>query len=128
VCAPQGLKEFAVRFLARLADSGLTAPIHASATFRTLRGAMLSQGNAAVRRAGEAWNVILFVKMVAGEKVVNRNVIVKMGRVIPRMASVLAPGDLLDKNVKSPALKDITALTVYKSAPDVTQRLMNVTQ
>lgn len=68
------------------------------------------------------------MKMVAGEKVVNRNVIVKMGRVIPRMASVLAPGDLLDKNVKSPALKDITALTVYKSAPDVTQRLMNVTQ
>ena len=47
--------------------------------------------------------------------------IVALGRVIPRMASVLVAGDLLGQNVKSPALKDITALTVYKSAPDVTQ-------
>ena len=54
-------------------------------------------------------------------RAVNRNVIARMGRVIQRMANVLVPGDLLDQNVKSPALKDITALTVYKSAPDVTQ-------
>ena len=47
--------------------------------------------------------------------------IVGLGRVIPRMASVLVAGDLLGQHVKSPALKDITALTVYKSAPDVTQ-------
>lgn len=73
-------------------------------------------------------NVTQFVKRGAGVRAVNRNVIARMGLVILRMANVLVPGDLLDQNVKSPALKDITALTVYKSAPDVTQHLMNVTQ
>ena len=53
--------------------------------------------------------------------IVAMNVIVRMGLVIPRMANVLVPGDLLDQNVKSPALKDIMALTVYKSALGVTQ-------
>jgi len=80
------------------------------------------------RRVGGGSNVTQFVKRGAGVRAVKRNVIVRMARVIPRMASVLVPGDLLDQNVKSPALKDITALTVYKSAPDVTQLPMNVTQ
>ena len=69
----------------------------------------------------QGWNVTQFARRVAGERAVNRNVIVRTGRVIRRMATVLVAGDLLAQNVKSPALKDITALTVYKSARDVTQ-------
>lgn len=68
------------------------------------------------------------MKRDAGVPIVAMNVIVRMGLVIPRMANVLVPGDLLDQNVKSPALKDIMALTVYKSALGVTQLLMNAIQ
>jgi len=93
----------------------------ASVITRTLTGATRSRDSVSARRAGEVWNVTLFASLVAGERAVNTVVIVGLGRVIPRMASVLVAGDLLGQNVKSPALKDITALTVYKSAPDVTQ-------
>jgi len=99
----------------------------ASVITRTLTGAMLSRDSVSVRMGGEVWNVTLFVSLVAGEIAVNMVVIVGLGRVIPRMASVLVAGDLLGQNVKSPALKDITALTVYKSAPDVTQHQTSVT-
>ena len=117
--------------------------IPASVISRTLKGATLSPVNASARKAGEVrkgkrrrekkrredkachyfqvWNVTLFASLVAGERAVNTVVIVALGRVIPRMASVLVAGDLLGQNVKSPAQQDITVLTVYKSAPDVTQ-------
>jgi len=103
-------------------------PTPASVIYRTLMAVMPSLGNVFARRAGEGWNVTQFVRRVAGERAVNRNVIVRTGRVIRRMATVLVAGDLLAQNVKSPALKDITALTVYKSARDVTQHLTSVTR
>jgi len=102
--------------------------IPASVISRTLKGATLSPVNASARRAGEVWNVTLFASLVAGERAVNTVVIVALGRVIPRMASVLVAGDLLGQNVKSPAQQDITVLTVYKSAPDVTQLVTSVTR
>lgn len=103
-------------------------PTPASVITRTLTGATLSRDNVSARRGGEVWNVTLFASLVAGERVVNTIVTVRLGRVIPRMASVLVAGDLLGQNVKSPALKDITALTVYKFAPDVTQLLTSATR
>jgi len=102
--------------------------IPASVISRTLKGATLSPVNAFAKRAGEVWNVTLFASLVAGERAVNTVVIVVLGRVILRMASVLVAGDLLGQNVKSPAQQDITALTVYKSAPDVTQPVTSATR
>jgi len=85
-------------------------------------------GSAFVNTDGEGLSVTQFVKRDAGALTVAMNVIVRMGRVIPRMANVLVPGDLLGQNVKSPALKDIMALNVYKFVLDVTQLLMNAIQ
>ena len=134
-------KELSVNFCAKQTLMELTVATLASAMYRTQTGAMQSPGDVLANVDGgvsyfkshffnnvynnfalfQVWNVTQFVKRVAGARTVAMCVIVRMGRVIPRMASVLVPGDLLDQNVKSPALKDITALTVYKSAPDVTQ-------
>lgn len=121
-------KELSVNFRAKQTLMELTVATLASAMYRTQTGAMQSPGDVLANVDGGVWNVTQFVKRVAGARTVAMCVIVRMGRVIPRMASVLVPGDLLDQNVKSPALKDIMALTVYKSALVVTQLLMNVTQ
>ena len=56
-----------------------------------------------------------------GTKTAAPIVTVKMGRVIPRMASVLVPGDLLDQNVTYLVLEVFMVLTANKRAPLATR-------
>jgi len=73
--------------------------------------------------AGEESNVTQSVNVDVGTKTAAPIVTVKMGRVIPRMASVLVPGDLLDQNVTYLVLEVFMVLTANKRAPLATRAM-----